>query len=184
MQIMFFLIGIMGLVMFVIGGKMLIKTYRNQIIGVLNLSNNCNEINFEKTGLYSVCIVGGGYANNLGNFDAKIINNGDEIETVEKQMKFKFHHKGKLATEFYEFEIENPGIHKFVFRSIEDLEVKESMLFSKRSFQNKLPIEKIEILIKETSSGSKFIIGLLMTVFGFNIAGLGMILAFNPQLFH
>ena len=99
-------------------------------------------------------------------------------------MKFKFHHKGKLATEFYQFEIENPGIHKFIFKNIEDLEVKESILVSKRLFQKQLPTEKIEILVKETSSNSKFIIGLLMTVFGFNIAGCGVILAFNPQLFH
>jgi len=184
MQIMFFLIGVIGLVMFLIGGKMLIKKYKNKIIRELKLTDNWNEINFEKTGLYSVCVLGGGYANNLGNFEAKITNNGNEIETVEKQMKFKFHHKGKLATEFYQFEIENPGIHKLIFKSIEDLEVKESMLVSKRLFQTKLPIEKIGILVKETSSSSKFIIGLLMTVFGFNIAGWGVILAFNPQLFH
>ena len=57
------------------------------------------------------------------------------------------------------------------------------MLVSKRLFQKKLPIEKIDIIVKETSSSSKFIIGLLMVVFGFNIAGWGMILAFNPQVF-
>jgi hypothetical protein len=184
MQIACFLIGIIGLAMFLIGGKMLIKKYKGKIIGELKLFNNLNEINFEKTGLYSICVVGGGYINNLGSFEAKITNNGNEIETFEKQMKFKFYHKGKLATEFYHFEIENLGIHKFIFKSSEDLEVKESMLVSKRLFQNKLPIEKIEILVKETSSGSKFIIGLLMTIFGFNIAGWGVILAFNPQLFN
>ena len=181
---MFFLIGVIGLVMFIIGGKMLIKKYKNKIIGELTLTDNRNEINFKKTGLYSICVLGGGYANNLGNFEAKITNNGNEIETVEKQMKFKFHHSGKLATEFYQFEIENPGIHKFIFKSIEDLEVKESMLVSKRLFQKKLPIEQIGILVKETSSSSKYIISLLMTIFGFNIAGIAIILAFNPQLFY
>jgi hypothetical protein len=180
---MFFLIGIIGLVMFLIGGKMLIEKYKSKIIGELKLTDNWNEINFEKIGLYSVCVVGGGYANNLGNFEAKITNNENEIEMVEKRMKFKFHHKGKLATEFYQFAIENPGIYKLIFKGSEDLEVKESMLVSKRLFQKKLPMDQIGILIKETSSGSKFIIGLLMTIFGFNIAGLGVILAFNPQLF-
>ena len=101
---------------------------------------------------------------------------------MEKQLKFRFHHKGKLATEFYQFDVENPGIHKIIFENIEDLEVKESMLVSKKLFQNKLTIEKIGIIVKETSSSSKFIIGLLLTIFGFNIAGWGIILAFNPQI--
>jgi hypothetical protein len=111
------------------------------------------------------------------------MSNGIELDTIEKQLKFKFHHKGRLATEFYQFEVENPGIHKIIFKSFEDLEVKESMLVSKRLFQKKLPIEKIGIIVKETSLSSNFIIGLLMTIFGFNIAGWGIILAFNPQLF-
>ncbi len=181
MQIVFFLIGIVGLVLFIFGGKMLIEKYRNKIIGELTVTEN--EINFEKTGLYSICIVGGGYANNLGNFEAKITNNGAELDTTEKQLKFKFRHKGRLATEFYQFEIENPGVHKIVLKNSEDLEVKESMLVSKRLFQKRLPVEKIGIIVKETSSSSKFIIGLLMTIFGFNIAGWGIVLAFNPQLF-
>ena len=181
MQIIFLLIGIIGLVMFFFGGKILIEKYRNKIISELKLAEN--EINFEKVGSYSICVVGGGYANNLGNFEAKITNNGTELDTIEKQLKFKFHHKGRLATEFYQFEVESPGIHKIIFKNIEDLEVKESMLVSKRLFQKKLPIEKISIIVKETSSSSKFIIGLLMTIFGFNIAGWGIILAFNPQVF-
>ena len=53
---------------------------------------------------------------------------------------------------------------------------------SKRLFQKKLPIEKIGLIVKETSSSSKFIIGLLMTVFGINISIWGIILTFNPQL--
>lgn len=181
MQIIFLLIGIIGLAMFFFGGKMLIQKYRRKIIGELNLMEN--EVNFENSGLYSICVVGGGYANNLGNFEAKIISNGTELNTFEKQMKFKFHHKGRLATEFYQFEVENPGKHKIIFKNIEDLEVKESMLASKRLFQKKLPIEKIGLIVKETSSNSKFIIGLVMTILGLNVALWGIVLAFNPQAF-
>lgn len=183
MQILFLLVGILGLAMFYFGTKILIKKYRSKTIGKINFSENPSEINIEKTGSYAVCIVGGGYANNNGDFDLYISNDGNQLDVFEKQMKFKFRYKGKLATEFYQFEIENVGKYKFEFKNIADLEVKESMLVSKRMFQNKLPINNIEIVIKETSSTSKFIIGLLMTVFGFNIAGWGVILAFNPQLY-
>jgi hypothetical protein len=180
MQIIFLLIGIIGLVMFFFGVKMLIEKYRDKIISEIKLTEN--EIKFEKVGLYSICVVGGGYANNMGNFKVKIANDGTELNTIEKHLKFKFHHKGRLATEFYQFEVENPGIHKIIFKNIEDLEVKESMLFSKRLFQKKLPIEKIGLIVKETSSSTNFIIGLLMTTLGLQIAVWGMILAFNPEL--
>ena len=55
------------------GSKMLIEKYRNKIISELKLAEN--EINFEKVGSYSICVVGGAYANNLGNFEAIITNN-------------------------------------------------------------------------------------------------------------
>lgn len=93
MQIIFFIIGIIGLVMFFFGGKILLQKYKSKIIGELKITEN--EINFEKSGLYSICVVGGGYANNQGNFEA-IINNGTELDTIEKDLKFKFRHKGKL----------------------------------------------------------------------------------------
>jgi hypothetical protein len=182
MQIIFFLIGIIGLGMFILGMKNLIKTHRHKTIGELKLTGTENEINFKKTGLYSVCVIGGGYANNLRNFEVKIINSGNELETTEKKPKFKFRYKGRLGTEFYHFKIKNLGIHKFIFKSIEDLEVKESMLLSKRFFQKKLPIENIGITVTETSSSWNYIISLLMAVFGFNIAGWGIILAFNHQI--
>lgn len=166
--------------MFVFGIKTLIKNYRNEIISELKLTEN--EINFQKNGTYSICVVGGGYANNLGNFETQITHNETKLNTIEKLLKFKFHYKGRLATEFYSFKIENIGIHKIFIKNIEDLEVKESMLVSKRLFQKKLPIEKIGLIVKETSSSTKFIIGLLMTVFGINISIWGIILIFNTQL--
>jgi hypothetical protein len=182
MQLVFLLIGIIGLIMFIFGIKILIEYLRNKISSELKLTEN--EINFEKVGIYSICVVGGGYANNLGTFEAKITHNETEINTIEKQLKFKFHYKGRLATEFYMFRIEFPGMHKISIKNIEDLEVKESMLFSKRLFQKKLPIEKIDLIIKETSSSSRFIIGLIITILGINIATWGFIFAYYPQLFN
>ncbi|CAM3810594.1 GOLD domain-containing protein [Flavobacterium gelidilacus] len=181
MQIIFLLAGIIGLIMSFFGSKMLIEIYKNKIISELKLTEN--EINFDKIGLYSICVVGGGYSNNLGNFETKITSKGIIIiNTVESKPKFKFHYKGRLANEFYKFEIENPGIYNIKINNIEHLEVKESMLFSKRYFQKKLPTEKIGLIVKETSPNSKFIIGLLMTILGLQIAVWGILLAFNTEL--
>ena len=180
MQILFLLIGLIGLVLFFLGVKMLVEKYRNKIIGELKLTEN--ELNFEQTGLYAICIVGGNYATNLGKFEVKITSNGIELDTFEKQLKFKFYHKNRLATEFYQFEVLHTGIHKIIIKNIEDLVVKESMLVSKRLFQKKLPIEKIGIIVKETLSSANFIVILLMVVLGINIAVWGIILAFNPHL--
>ncbi|WP_100616056.1 hypothetical protein [Confluentibacter citreus] len=184
MQAIFLLLGIAGLAMFFFGMKTLIKKYKSKTIAELNFTENPSEINIKKKGLYAVCFIGGGHANNKDKFDLQITNNGNKIDVLEKQIKFKFRHNGKLSTEFYHFEIKNIGKYKFEFKNIADLEVKESMLLSKRMFQNTLPVNNVGIVIKETSSNSKFIIGLLMAVFGFNIAGMGIILAFNPQLYN
>ena len=183
MQIVFLSIGILGLFMFYFGAKTLIKKYKSKAIAETNLSENISELTIEKKGLYAVCIVGGGHAENKGDFDLYISNNGNQLDVYEKQMKYKFRHNGKLATEFYQFEVENSGNYKFEFKNIADLQVKESMLSPIRILQNKLPENKIGIVIKETMPIPKFIIGLLMTVFGFNIAGWGVILAFNPHLY-
>lgn len=181
MQIIFLLVGILGLVMFFLGMKTLIKIYFNQAIAELNLSENLTEKNFEKIGTYSLCFVGG-YVNNKGNFDLYISNNGMQLDVYEKQMKFRFKHKGQLATEFYQFEVESIGKHKFEFKNIADLEIKKSMLLLKRIFQNQVTNNNVEIVIRETSKTSNFIISLLMAVFGFNIAGWGFILAVNPYI--
>lgn len=95
MQIIFLLIGIIGLVMFFFGMKTLIKKYRSKTIAEIDFSGKPSEINIEKTGSYAVCIVGGGHATNKGDFDLSITNDGNQLNVFEKQMKFKFHHKGR-----------------------------------------------------------------------------------------
>ncbi len=67
------------------------------------------------------------------------------------------------------------------FKNIDDLEIKKSMLLSKRILENQNLNNEKEIVIRETVKFSKFIIALLMSVFGFNIAGWGIILAMNPN---
>lgn len=53
------------------------------------------------------------------------------------------------------------------------------MLFSKRLFQKKLQIGEFGFIIKESSSSTKFIIGLLILIFGVQIAIWGFILSLN-----
>lgn len=183
MQVLFTLIGIIGLIMFSWGGKMLLKIYKPKIIGEFKLTENETEVYFKKIGLYSICIVGSGYSNNLGRFGTIITKDGSELETMEKMPKFKFRHKGKLTTEFYHVKVENPGVYQILFKNIDDLEVKSSMLFTNRLFQKRIPLTQIDIIMKETFPSSKFIIGLLLTIFGFNISGFGFIAALNPQFF-
>lgn len=169
--------------MFFFGVKILMKVHRNKTVAELDFTEDPFEINIEKIGEHAVCIVGGHYASNEGNFQLSITNNGNQLDVFEKPLKFKQYHKGKLATEFYQFETENVGKYVFEFENIADLEVKKSMLLSNRMFQDKIPVDNLEVVIKETSPGLKFIVGLLMTIIGFSIASLGIIFALNPQLF-
>ncbi len=184
MQIIFLLIGIIGLIMFYYGFRIFIKKYRcKTAIAELDFNENSTDINFKKSGLYSISFIGGSYANNTGNLDVTITNDNEDVEIVEKLIKGSFLYNNKIGTEFYQFEIENPGLYKMQFYNIDNLELKQSKLVSKRSFQNNLPIENIRVIVKEAITNFKYIFSILLMVFGFNIAGWGMILAFNPSIF-
>lgn len=182
MQIILISISLIGLLMVFFGLKFLIRI-RTKTITELEFSETPNEVIFNKIGTYSICFVGGGYANNIKNFIVNINKDEDEIYAIEKLMKFRFDHKGRLATEFYQFEIKNEGKHIIKFNNIQDLEVKDSSLMSTRIFQTKKSTDNIGVLIKETSSSWNFIIGLLMLVLGVLISVWGLILTFNPQIY-
>ncbi|PJE42160.1 MAG: hypothetical protein CUR32_04990 [Flavobacterium sp.] len=185
MQIIFLLIGIFGLIMFYYGFTIFLKKYKCKTpIAELDFNENSNEIYFNQIGLYSISFIGGNYANNIGNLDVRITKDKEDVEIFEKVMKSSFLYKNNIGTEFYQFKIENPGIYKMQFSNINDLELKQSKLASKRLFQNNLPIENVGVLVKEAITNFKYISSILLMVFGFNIAGWGMILAFNPSIFH
>lgn len=181
---MFFLIGLIGIAMFFYGVKIILKKFKcKNPIAEIDFTEKSNEINFEQPGLYSICFIGGSYANNTGDLDVNITKDGEDLEIFEKQMKVNFLYKTKIGTEFYQFEIENTGSYKIQFKNIDDLELKASKLITKRSFQKKLPIENIGIIVRETTSNLMYIMSILLMVFGFNIAGWGFILIFNPDIF-
>lgn len=183
MQIVFFLIAFTGLVIFILGIKFLIVKYRDKILLVIKLIEGTNEINFENTGLYSVCIVGGKSIHKLGKFKIKISNdNGEEIFVADKLLKFTFDYKNEVATESFEFKIVKTGIHKLILKNIEDLEIKKSKSLSSILFEKKFPLEKTQLAIKETTSTTNFFIGLFMTLTGIFISIWSLILAFNPNI--
>lgn len=182
MQIAFFLIAFTGLVVFILGIKLLIVKYRDKILAVFKLTEDINKINFENTGLYSVCIVGGKSIHKLGKFKIKISNDKDDkIFVAEKLLKFTFDYKNEVATEYFEFKIVKTGIHKFILKNIEDLEIKKSKSLSSKLFEKKLPLEKIQLVIKETTSTTDFFTGLFMTLIGIFTSIWFLISAFNPS---
>ncbi|WP_127845678.1 hypothetical protein [Psychroflexus aestuariivivens] len=184
MQIVYFLVAVVGLAMFIWGSLVLIKVFKNKTISELDLTGKPNKIKLDKSGLYSICVVGGGYIKNRGNFAAEIKINDKGIPFSETIPKFRFRFKGRLATEYYKFKVKEVGEYSISIKNISDLEVKESMLFTKRLIQNKVPINYINLIVKRTTSNLRFISGLLMAIFGFNISGWGIILAFNPHIFN
>ncbi len=112
-----------------------------------------------------------------------ISKDGEYVDVFEKTIKYKFHHKGRLATEFYHFEVENTGKYNIKFRNVQDLEMKESMLVSKRLFQNRLNSNEISIIVKETQNSLKKLAAIIFVVLGLNIAALGILFACNSQIF-
>ncbi|MFT5753774.1 MAG: hypothetical protein ACI924_000994 [Flavobacterium sp.] len=176
MQIIFIISSFIGIVLAFFGGKILLKIKNQKTISELDLTEKTNLVTFSKKGDYSLNIVGGGYVKNINNFSILINYNNNLIKVLERKPKKRFFYKGKLTTEFKQFEIRNIGEHKIEFENINDLEVKDSMLFSKRMFQKRKNTSEIGILIKETSPSLNYLLGLILVIFGLQIGFISLAL--------
>lgn len=167
------------------GAKWTFKSLKAKEIIGFPLAEREKEFEIKNAGLFTLCIIGGGYVNNSGSFRVQI-KGKDNQRTVylkENFIKPKFRKNWKMGVEYLQFNISNYGLYKVEIGNPEDLIVKKSMLKIKRMFQSPLPIENIEILIKETVPISKKLFGIIFLVLGVNLSAWGIMLGINPDLF-
>lgn len=182
MENVFLVFAIIGLTLFIVGLKKLIKLTNKKIISEFKLNENTNIVNFTKAGFYSICFTGGKSISNRNQFSATISKDNLKLNISQKTLKFRFNHKSDFAVEFLSFVISETGEYKIEFKNINDLSVKDSMLNSKAFFQKKKSIENINVLIKESFSSYIFILNLLFLVFGVLTLVWNLILFFNPEI--
>jgi hypothetical protein len=185
MQILFIILGVIGLAMTFFGVKWTLKSFRAKTIEIFPLIELRKEFEIIRPGLFSICIIGGGHVNNTGSFQVSVQHkdNKKTIDLKENYMKPRFHKKWKTGVEYFSLKIENCGIYKVEISNPEDLIVKQSINKSQHVFQSPLPIENIEISIKETVTISKQLFGIIFLTLGVNMSIWGIMLGINPELF-
>ncbi len=176
------IVGLVGLVMLIFGTKLLLQLDRGRTISNLELRQTINEVDFEKKGRYSICVVGG-YANNTGDFRVVILNNGKQISLNHNPVQLSFPKNGVLISEFCSFEITSPGKHVIQFENIHDLEVKSSRLISNKFLQSEQSTSTINLLVRETQPGIKVLGGILLMVLGGMLTFGGIIFLMDYKTF-
>lgn len=182
MQILFL---VLGLILTFFGVKWTFKSFKGKEIIGFPLSELKKEFEIIKPGLFTLCVVGGGYVDNSGNFRTLVMRKDNQkiIELKENILKPRFRKNRKMGVEYLQFKISHVGLYKVEIENAEDLVVKKSMLKTKQVFQSPLSVEKIEISIKETIPISKKLFGIIFLVLGVNMSAWGIMLEVNPELF-
>src|SRR5688572_12736055 len=109
MQLLYIFIGIVGLAMVIISIRLLSKINGASPIMQMGLIQESKEVNFEKPGLYSVCLTNG-YAKNVGSFGISITLNGERVPVYERIISPAYFYNGGIISEYGYFEINNPGV--------------------------------------------------------------------------
>ena len=138
MQLIFILIGIIGVLLLFYSIRILIKSSKNKVVTVFNLDSESREIQLNSTGLYSLCFLGAGFVDDQGRLGAELKSeNGNLIKIKKTFPNYRFRKNGQLGLEFWHFEIAQSGKYTLTFNNLNDLIAKHSMLISKRIFRKK-----------------------------------------------
>ncbi|SFU65406.1 hypothetical protein SAMN05216480_111123 [Pustulibacterium marinum] len=185
MQILFIVLGFIGLTMTFFGVKWTVTSFKAKEISCFPFNNLKKEFEIKRPGQYTLSIIGGGFVGNTSNFHISVKTKDHQkiVDYEENFMRPRFRKNGKIGVEYLQFKISDSGLYKVEIENPEDLIVKKSIVKTKQFFQAPLAVENIEISIGETIPISKKLFGIIFLVLGVNISVWGIILGINPQLF-
>jgi len=163
---LFYFIGITGVLLLVISFSALEKVLRIKPIISFDLANVKQRLSIKKSGLYSISLLGAGYVEE-NNFIIIIRSaSGKTIEhkTLSPRLRSRF--KNRICLDLYYFFIKEIGDYHLEFSNINSLKAKQSMLSSKRIFQESIIPSHLTILIKEAIKPSSYVIALVGFLLG------------------
>ena len=184
-QIVFILAAILGLLMSIMGGRVLVKRIRAKQVISFHLVHPPSEIEFITNGLYSLSFLECGWVHNEGSFRAKVTNldTGDFVLVTENSLKPRFRKNWEFGIEYGYFELKERGRYKIRFENIKALSAHKSIYFTRQLMTPELDPHKLDVQIKETLKWQKLIAGIILFVTGVNLAGWGFVLAFSIESF-
>jgi len=185
MVAIFFIIGITGIIMFIIGGYWIIQKLRCKVIIQASAIEKEISFNIEKEGVYCLGILGCGNIENIYSLNASILNVASNTEEKIEYYKImpRFSKNMNIGVELGNFIISKKGNYKLKLQNMESIVAKDSMVKFIQLIQSKKELKSLTVLIKESYSINKTIIGIIFMVLGANIGTWGIVLAFNYEVF-
>jgi hypothetical protein len=164
MQVIYLLVGIISFIMMFYGAKWLL---RYKTVFSFLVSTGGKQFAIKKRGTYSICIKKSHFGKAFKyNFLITKGSGQNKLESKENFLKWSFRKKGKMFVEHTLFKVSEIGNYTI-----------KAELLKPNQDQNDL------IIIKETVSITKKILGILFLVFGVNGSFWGIMLFINPTVF-
>lgn len=128
----------------------------------ITISKEERLVSFEDEGIFSISFSASSYFNPSELKMRLKDHNGKDVWLEQNRFHYKFFHSGTRWEEGCSFEIEKKG-----------------------NYTISLPADSrtsLEVLVSKTRKNTDKILAILFSVFGFNILGWGIMLAFNPDI--
>lgn len=149
-------------------------------VALIKFENGSYNFNIGHPGFYSIAILGGGFVKEARRVNVELTSNDSHpVEVRTNNISFRFLKEKQIGTDHWGFSAQTTGNYTIVFSSLENLEVKKSMLWSKRLFESNLPADHIKILIYKTTMPLYRLAAIVSLVFGIGLILSGILLNLN-----
>ena len=188
MQIFFFPLASIGLILTIYSIRLWLKEFNLKEISEFNLIDQPKTIEFKEVGLYSINLIGIGlkYRSRAKNsFRLSITQpSGKPLKLINPNSNFHFKRKGKMGIEVWRFDVAEKGIHNIEFIGLADFLKKNPFIKSDELLiERKFETDKLKVLIKESVSSWNRPIMIISLLIGINAFFWGLLLGINPDIF-
>lgn len=142
------IIQVLGLVLVVWSIIMFVRMNQQTHSYVFNFADGAFEFDIEFPGVYSIAVLGAGFVGKLELVDVQLeVNNSDLIKTARYIISPRFRNGTHMGTGCWYFTAESQGHYKLSLSNLKAVEAKESMLISRRIFQDPINGSNLNIMV-------------------------------------
>ncbi len=164
---------VIGIILLYFGGKWIIKMLKPKEYAELTVEDTEMPFFIEAPGLFSVGFVGGKYVRIPDEFliEIKDQHNQQPLQLTKKTLKYTFLRKWRPGVEGFHFNIQSAGEYVVSIRNL------DKVVVSKIIFSKPLPTEQILVVIRESLSLPKRVMGIIFITLGINMFVWGILLS-------
>jgi len=167
---------LLGLALIVYSIKIFWQFQGIEPVGIFNFEDATNEFEIQLPGYYAISILGAGSIHETEKIVLQLLINTNQIlEVNTNAIATRFRNDGKIGTEYWGFTTADTGPCVLTITNTARAEAKESMLISKRMFEDPIDHKKLKLLIYPTIRPLYKISRIISLVLGVNLIVIGIV---------